>query len=105
MAAVAAVAPVVAPAAVSTGKAQNANSMMVWRPHGNKCVPRKNLPSYTNTLPIPRSHGSTGHNRFRRDYNESAQRKLRLFTRCAVSMRYFRRVRSCRCDWHNLHGV
>jgi len=36
MACIAAIAPVVAPAAVSTGKAQNSNSMMVWRPHGNK---------------------------------------------------------------------
>jgi len=24
--------------AVSTGKVANAKSMMVWRPHGNKCV-------------------------------------------------------------------
>ena len=39
MAAVSAVAPVVAKvAAVSTGKAANTNSMMVWQPHNNRCV-------------------------------------------------------------------
>ena len=39
MAALSAVAPVLNKApAVSTGKAANTNSMMVWQPHGNKCV-------------------------------------------------------------------
>ena len=37
MAALSAVAPVVAKvAAVSTGKAANTNSMMVWQPHNNR---------------------------------------------------------------------
>ena len=37
MAALSAVAPVLNKApAVSTGKAANTNSMMVWQPHGNK---------------------------------------------------------------------
>ena len=40
MAALSAVAPVLNKApVVSTGKAANTNSMMVWQPHGNKCVP------------------------------------------------------------------
>jgi hypothetical protein len=40
MAAMSAVAPVLNKApVVSTGKAANTNSMMVWQPHGNKCVP------------------------------------------------------------------
>ena len=39
MAALSAVAPVLNKApVVSTGKAANTNSMMVWQPHGNKCV-------------------------------------------------------------------
>jgi ribulose-bisphosphate carboxylase small chain len=42
MAALSAVAPVLNKApAVSTGKAANTNSMMVWQPHGNKCVPSR----------------------------------------------------------------
>ena len=37
MAAISAIAPVVNKApVVSTGKAANTNSMMVWQPHGNK---------------------------------------------------------------------
>ena len=40
MAAISAIAPVLNKApVVSTGKAANTNSMMVWQPHGNKCVP------------------------------------------------------------------
>ena len=31
--------------AVSTGKVANEKSMMVWRPHGNKCVSIPNFPS------------------------------------------------------------
>ena len=42
MAALSAVAPVLNKApVVSTGKAANTNSMMVWQPHGNKCVPSR----------------------------------------------------------------
>ena len=52
MAALSAVAPVLNKApVVSTGKAANTNSMMVWQPHGNKCVsppaPRARLPRTT----------------------------------------------------------
>ena len=37
MAAISAIAPVLNKApVVSTGKASNTNSMMVWQPHGNK---------------------------------------------------------------------
>ena len=40
MAARSAVAPVITKTpVVTTGKVANTNSMMVWQPHGNKCVP------------------------------------------------------------------
>ena len=59
MAALSAVAPVLNKApAVSTGKAANTNSMMVWQPHGNKCVrfpasPRS--PARPRFFPAPRA--------------------------------------------------
>ena len=51
MAAISAVAPVLNKApVVSTGKAANTNSMMVWQPHGNKRVP---LPVFPGFPPVP----------------------------------------------------
>ena len=51
-----AVAPVLNKApAVSTGKAANTNSMMVWQPHGNKCV---RFPASPRSPARPRFSGS-----------------------------------------------
>ena len=61
MAALSAVAPVLNKApVVSTGKAANTNSMMVWQPHGNKCVPAPTaIPGFF-SLP-DRDGGESGH--------------------------------------------